>query len=49
MAAAVHIVLDDGFDDWVVRGDIGNDRPPFVKAADDNARTFCADAFTARS
>jgi hypothetical protein len=25
MAAAIHVVPDDSFDDWVVRGDIGNE------------------------
>jgi hypothetical protein len=24
-AAAIHVVPDDSFDDWVVRGDIGNE------------------------
>ena len=25
MAAAIHVVPDDSFDDWVVRGDIGHE------------------------
>jgi len=24
-AAAIHVVPDDNFDDWVVRGDVGNE------------------------
>ena len=25
MATAIHVVPDDSFDDWVVRGDVGNE------------------------
>jgi len=25
MAAAIHVVPDDSFDDWVVRGDVGQE------------------------
>ena len=29
-ASAIHVVPDDSFDDWVVRGDIGNEFGHYV-------------------
>jgi hypothetical protein len=47
-AAAIHVVPDDNFDDWVVRGDVGNEfgHYPTREAAERVAQAIARDRGT---